>query len=236
MPLVVEGSVPAEVVCWYFHRGGDLVAVCEQQVAPCFRVIVAVADSILSTERDDVRPDVALVFLQLGHSCVQVNMILVTEQPVRAKPLCPRSCRNVLHVYVGVLHVIPMRLNCCRDQRRRSCLCWLPSVVHVLVAGFRIRKISDELFDELLLLARRRTVVRQYLHPLPCADVTEIAVSAATAASAFDVRTLDNQSSHSSSPPVRPRTCCSNEMRPLVSFTFRTLSLRSFCRASSFHS
>ena len=96
------------------------------------------------------------------------------------------------------------------------------------------KEVAHEIENESLLLLRRRATVRQQLHALARTDVAEVAARVATT-SALDVRALDDQPCHSS-PPAMPRACCSNEMRPLVSFTFRTLSRRSACRAASLHS
>ena len=96
------------------------------------------------------------------------------------------------------------------------------------------KEVAHEIENESLLLLRRRATVRKQLHALARTDVAEVAARAATT-SALDVRAFDDQSCHSSSPAM-PRACCSNEMRPLVSFTFRTLSRRSACRAASLHS
>ena len=100
-----------------------------------------------------------------------------------------------------------------------------PAVLH-------IREVFRQLCDELLLLAGRRTVIRDDLHPLPCSNVPHVTVCTLTTAT-LDIRTLDDQSCHPSSPS---RCSCarfaifSSCRWPLSFFTRAALSARFFRR------
>lgn len=59
-----------------------------------------------------------------------------------------------------------------------------------------VREVLDQFGDELLLLSCGRTVIRDKLHPLPGRDVAKVS---GCPAGAFDIRTLEDQSCHSSS-------------------------------------
>ena len=72
---------------------------------------------------------------------------------------------------------------------------------------------------EPLELAGVRAVIREDLHPFPCADVPQIAANL-TAATALEIGAFHDQSCHSSSSSQASRTRCSSEMRPLVFRTF----------------
>ena len=71
LALVVEGSVPAEVVGWDLHCRRDVVAVRLNEISPRRSVIEAEPGSILTLEGDDVRPHVSGVALQFLHGLLQ---------------------------------------------------------------------------------------------------------------------------------------------------------------------
>ena len=77
--LIMEGSVPAEVLGRDMHGCCDVVAMGPEQSPPCLRVVVAETLCVFSMQGDDVRPDVAGVVLQFRYGGVQVHTIRVTE-------------------------------------------------------------------------------------------------------------------------------------------------------------
>ena len=179
------------------HRLRDVIPVRPQQRPPCVRVIEPQPLRVLAAKRNDVRPDVSGAAVHLCHCRIQVDRILVTEQPMFSHPLRARSGCDVLGIAVDLLHFAPVFLHRQREKLRGVELCRVRRVISVFQERFRIRKILRELFDELRLPFRRRSVVRQDLHSFARGDVAQIPASRFRAA-ALEVRTFDNQSGHSS--------------------------------------
>ena len=77
--LIMEGSIPAEVLGRDIHSGGDVVAVGAEEIPPRPGIVVAQPLRIFTLQRDNVRPHVPGVVFQLRHSLVQIHNLLVTE-------------------------------------------------------------------------------------------------------------------------------------------------------------
>ena len=118
LSLVAEGSIPAEVVQLNVHGGGDAIAIDAEQVPPCFGIVAAKACGVLPVRREDVRPDVAGVVLQFRYGGVQVHTIRVTEQAMVTQSFCTRTCCDVFHVTIRLLHLLPVFLQRQGDERR----------------------------------------------------------------------------------------------------------------------
>lgn len=116
LSLVAEGSIPAEVVQLNVHGGGDAIAIDAEQVPPCFGIVAAKACGVLPVRREDVRPDVAGVVLQFRYGGVQVHTIRVTEQAMVTQSFCTRTCCDVFHVTIRLLHLLPVFLQRQRDE------------------------------------------------------------------------------------------------------------------------
>ena len=206
--LVVERRIPAEVLRRDVHRLRDAVPVRPQQRPPCVRVIEPQPLRVLAPERNDVRPDVSGVVVHLCHCRIQVNYIFISEQSVFAQPLRARTGCDILGVAVDLLHLAPVFLHRQREKLRGVELCRMRRVIAVFQKRFRIRKILRQLFDELCLPFRRRAVVRQNFYPFARGDVAQIPARRFCAA-ALEIRTFDDQSSHSSNGSCT-RTFCSS--------------------------
>ena len=100
LALVVEGSVPVEVVGWDLHCRRDVVAVGADEISPRRGVIEAEPGRILTLEGDDVRPHISGVALQLLHGFLHRDRFLITEQAVGTDALSTRPGGDVLHVLV----------------------------------------------------------------------------------------------------------------------------------------
>ena len=50
LAFIVEGSIPAEVVGLDIHGGGNFIAICSEQVSPCFGIVVAKTRGILTLQ------------------------------------------------------------------------------------------------------------------------------------------------------------------------------------------
>ena len=198
LPLVVVGGVPAEVVRRDVHRGGDVVAVCPEQIHPRPGIVVAKTGGILPLQGDDVGPHVAGVLIQLPHCFLQIHAVLVPKEAVISQSLRPGPGGDVLHVAVRLRYRRPVFLQRLGDERRCVCLSGLGFVVRILVQLLCIRKILHQFSDELLLLSGRRTVIRDQFHALPCADVPQVAADR-IASTALEIGTFQDQSCHSSS-------------------------------------
>ena len=209
--LVMERSVPAEVLRWDLHRRGDVIAVGTQQCAPRVRMVIAQPLRVLPVEGDDVRPHVAGVVFQFIHDSAQIHVVIVTEQTVFTQPLRSRPQGDVLGVAFHALHPIPIRFQRQRDERGRGCFGWVRRVVLIFHQLFYIRKILHQLLDELLLLARGRTVIRDDLHPLPRRDVLEVPADTFSTA-ALDVRAFDDQPCRAEA--VHPPRCGVQDRQP----------------------
>ena len=79
IPLVVVGGVPAEVIRLDIHGGGNVVAVCPEQVHPRFGVIVPKTGGILTFQGEYVCPHVAGVLIQLPHGLFQIHSIFIIK-------------------------------------------------------------------------------------------------------------------------------------------------------------
>ena len=100
LALIVEGSVPAEMIRLNVHGGGDVIAICSEQVPPRSGVVVAKARGVLSFQRENMRPHIPVVLIQFLHGLRQVHGIFITKEPVVPKPLRARPSGNVLHVAI----------------------------------------------------------------------------------------------------------------------------------------
>ena len=219
LALIVEGSVPVEVVRLDVHGGGDVIAVGPEQIPPRFGIVVAKTRGVLTLQRENMSPHIPAVLIQLPHGFLQVHSIFITKEPVVTQPFRTRPGCNVLHVAVRLLHLKPVFLQRSGDKDRGIGLGGLVFVIGILTQLLRLREILCQFGDELLLLSSGRTVIWDDLHPFPCADVPQITADR-TASSALEIRTFHDQSCHSSSSSHAPRTRCSSEMRPLVFRTF----------------
>ena len=177
-------------------------------------------------------PHVSGVLIQLPYCFLQIHAVLIPKEAVVTQPLRPGPGGDVLHVAIRLLHRRPVFLQCSGDERRGVCFGRLGCVVRILIQFFAIRKILHQFFDELLLLSCGWTVIWEQLHTLPRADVFQIATDR-IASTVLEIGTFQNQSCHSSSSSQAPRTRCSSETRPLVFFTFCTLSALRRRRSSS---
>ena len=79
IPLVVVGGVPAEMIRRDIHGGGDVVAICPEQVPPRLGIVIAKTGRVLPFQGDDVRPHVAGVLIQLPHGLFQIHSIFITK-------------------------------------------------------------------------------------------------------------------------------------------------------------
>ena len=206
--LVVERSVPAKILRRNVHRLRDVVPVCPQQRPPCVRVIEPQPLRVLASERNDVRPDISGAAVHLCHRRIQVDRILVTEQPMFSHPLRARSGCNVLGIAVKLLHLAPVFLHRQREKLRGVEFRRMCRIIAVFQERFRIRKILRQLFDELRLPFRRRAVVRQNFYPFACRDVAQIPARRFCTA-ALEIRTFDDQSGHSSNGSCARNFCSS---------------------------
>ena len=107
-----------------------------------------------------MRPDVSGAAVHLCHRRIQVNYIFISEQSVFAQPLRARTGCDILGVAVDLLHLAPVFLHRQREKLRGVELCRVRRVVSIFQKRFRIWKILRQLFDELRLPFRRRSVVR----------------------------------------------------------------------------
>ena len=232
--LVVERCIPPEVLRRNVHGCRDVVAVRTEQSPPRLRVVVTKTLRVLPMQGDDVRPDISGIVFQFRHGGIQIHMIRVTEQAVVTQTLRTRTCRDVLHVAIRLLHLLPVFLQRQRDERRGVGFRGLLHIVLILQQFFHIREVFRQLCDELFLLAGWRTVIRDDLHPFPRCNVAKVTVGVLLAA--LDIRTFDDQSCHPSSPS---RCSCarfaifSSCRWPLSFFTRATLSACFFRRYSS---
>ena len=167
-----------------------------------------------------MRPDVALVGGHLRHGGVQIHNIFITKETVAAQSLRPGPGGDVPGVAVRGTDFVPVSLHRHGDQRRGVGFGRALCVVGVLRKRLHIGEVLHQFGNQLLLLAGRRTPVRQDFHPFPGSNVPQVATT-----STFDVGTLDDQSSHSS-PSFHISCGRPRDIRPLVDFTLRTLSAR----------
>src|SRR5699024_8872507 len=111
-PLVVEGSVPPEVLGRDFHSGCNLISMGTQQGTPRLGIVVAQARCVLPTQRDDVCPYVSDVVFQFSHGPVQIHTLLVSEQSMVAQTLSTRTSGDVLGIALGGVYLRPVLLQC----------------------------------------------------------------------------------------------------------------------------
>ena len=78
--LVVEGSIPAEVIRRDVHSSGDVIAVCPEQIHPHFSIVAVQPCCILPFQGEDVRPYLSSVVVQFFHGLCQVHAVLITKQ------------------------------------------------------------------------------------------------------------------------------------------------------------
>ena len=114
--LVVECRVPAKILWRNVHRLRNVVPVRPQQRPPCVRMVEPQPLRVLAPERNDVRPDVSGAAVHLCHCRIQVDCILVTEQPMFSHPLRARSGCDVLGIAVKLLHLAPVFLHRQREK------------------------------------------------------------------------------------------------------------------------
>ena len=138
LALVVEGSIPSEVTGRYLHCRRDVVAVGADEVSPRRGVVEAEPGSVLTLERDDVRPHISGVVLQFFHGFLQRDGITITEQAVSTDALRARPGGNVLHVLLRLVNGIPVGFESQRDERRGVDLGGFRQVVLVLVERFAV--------------------------------------------------------------------------------------------------
>ena len=98
IPLVVVGGVPAEMIRRDIHGGGDVVAICPEQIHPRLGIVIAKTGRVLPFQGDDVRPHVAGILIQLQHGFPQIHSIFITKESVVTQPFRARPSGDVLHV------------------------------------------------------------------------------------------------------------------------------------------
>ena len=172
--LIMEGSIPAEVLGRDIHSGGDVVAVGAKEIPPRPGIVVAQPFCVLSLQGDDVRPHISCVVLQFRHSLVQLHAIFVTEETMGAQPFCSWPCCDVLHVAIRFLNIAPVFLQRLRDKGGGIGLGGAFLVVTVLTHLLCVRKILHQFCDKLFLLSCWRTVILDQLDPLTGGDVSHV--------------------------------------------------------------
>lgn len=230
IPFVVVGCVPAKVLGRDFHRRRNVVAVGADEIAPRIGIVISETSCIFTLEGNDVRPHIAGVGIQLRHRRIEIEVVIVGEQSMRAESFRAGAGGDVLHVPVRLTNRRPVFLQRHGDEHRSVSFCRMSCVVLVLSHLLHTGKICCELCNELLLLSGWRTVIGQLLNMFAGTDVAQVPADLLRAA-ALEMRTFNNQLRHHSSPASRMR--CSKEMRPFVSFTFLTLCARIRRSASS---
>ena len=50
LALIVEGGIPAEVIWLDVHSGSDFIAICSEQVSPCFGIVISKTHSVLTLQ------------------------------------------------------------------------------------------------------------------------------------------------------------------------------------------
>ena len=169
-----------------------------------------------------MRPHVFLTVLQLRRHIFQIHIVLIPEQTVAAKAFHSRTGSDVLRIDIALLSVRPVILQSLCDERGGVDLGRAVMVLAVLRELFCTRKIFYQTGDELLLLFRGRTSIRDEFCPFTCADVLCVIDRPCAA---LNVRTFENQPDHLSSVSSAERTFCSKDSRPFVPLTLRTLSV-----------
>jgi len=61
------------------HGGGDVVAICPEQIHPRLGIVIAKTGRVLPFQGDDVRPHVAGVLIQLPHGLFQIHSIFIIK-------------------------------------------------------------------------------------------------------------------------------------------------------------
>ena len=108
------------------------------EVSPRRGVVEAELGSVLTLERDDMRPHISGVVLQFFHGFLQRDCILITEQTVSADALRARTGGDILHVLFRLVDGIPVGLQRQRDERRGVDFGGLRQVALVLVERFAV--------------------------------------------------------------------------------------------------
>ena len=91
------------------------------------------------------------------------------------------------------------------DKRGGICFGGLGFVVQILTQLLRLREIFCQFSNQLLLLSRWRTVIREQFHSFPCSNVLQISTDRMVSI-ALQVGTFQDQSCHSSPSSQAPRT------------------------------
>ena len=84
LALIVEGSVPAEVLWLDVHSGSDFIAICSEQVPPRFGVVIAKTRSVLTLQGEDMRPHIPVVLVQFLHCLLYTSGNAVNKDTARA--------------------------------------------------------------------------------------------------------------------------------------------------------
>ena len=105
---IVVSCVPVQCRRWNMKRFRKLILLADEQLAPCCGIVISQAFRVLTVQRIDDCPDVAVVQSKVVHCCVQVRIFLPTEQTVCAMLFCTGARRNVTQIAVFGLKILHM--------------------------------------------------------------------------------------------------------------------------------
>ena len=151
--LIVEGCVPMKALHRYLKTFSECIRFGAKHIPPSFTVVVAQALRILTAQRYDHRPHVAVVMIQFIRDLAELHLnAVIGKQTVRAEAFGSRSCCDIVCVGLGLHHLVSVIFQSASDEFGSVSYRWLLQIVLILQHLFTVGKVFYDFFDELLLL------------------------------------------------------------------------------------
>ena len=151
--LVVEGCVPMKALHRYLKTFSECIRLGTKHIPPSFTVVVAQSLRILTAQRYDHRPHIAVVVIQLVRDLSELHLnAVIGEQTMGAESLRSRSGCDIVSVGLGLHHLVSIIFQSASDELGSVSYRWLLQIVLILQHLFTVGKVFYDFFDELLLL------------------------------------------------------------------------------------
>ncbi|ASB41915.1 hypothetical protein ADH66_15385 [Acutalibacter muris] len=173
--FIVESREPLQVS----HRDAQVfrkrLGLGTEHIPPAGTIVKAEPLCIFTSERNNYRPHVAAVFVELLRHLCEIHLYtVIREQPMRTEPFGARAGSDIIRIGFSVQRSSGVVLDGTGDKFRGGFYRLLLLVVLVLEHISSVRKIAENFIDQLLLIPTDRGEpfgVINFLHTITGSDI-----------------------------------------------------------------
>ena len=153
MSCVMECGIPFQIAKRYTLSFCNIGNMPFHKIAPHFRIIISKTNSVLTSERNNVRPDIAFVICYfVSYSIKNDRFIFFIKQTVRTSFLNSRSHSHIAHKILPISDDVGVTLNDRTDKLRCVFYGRISDIVPILKVPFGFGKIDQQIIYKLFLI------------------------------------------------------------------------------------